>query len=164
MWASVYDLSAFLFLSFFFFLWILLLLIYRGATYSFSFVISLSAIIPILITVEYFFYLYFNIKLDQLSLGVSLLTYIFAWFSFEICNNTYHLMLSLSLMTENTWMQLMQAVINKLIEQSEGCKDQLTAITQALASLQGQLGQRIEHSPRHSSSPFASPRYSAMNL
>jgi len=37
--------------------------------------------------------------------------------------------LSLRMMEENTHMQLMEAVINKLIEQSEGYNDQLEAMT-----------------------------------
>jgi len=50
----------------------------------------------------------------------------------------------------------MQAVINKLTEQSEGYNDQLAVMTHALVSVQ--LTQRMKHSPRHSSSLFASPR------
>jgi len=65
----------------------------------------------------------------------------------------YNLVLSLSLIVENTRMQSMQAAINKRTKQFEGYNDQLAAMTtHVLASLQVQLAQRMEHSPRHSSS------------
>jgi len=48
----------------------------------------------------------------------------------------------------------MQAAINKLTKQVDGYTEQLTAITQALASLQVQLAQKLEQHPRQPSSPF----------
>jgi len=65
---------------------------------------------------------------------------------------------SIEPMANNTRMQTMQAAINKLTEQSHGYNEQLTTITQALASLQGQLAQKLEQLPRTQSSPFTAPR------
>jgi len=55
-------------------------------------------------------------------------------------------------------MQMMQAAINKLTEQADGYNEQLTTITQALASLQVQLAQKLEQPSRQQSSPFSAPR------
>jgi len=51
-------------------------------------------------------------------------------------------------MGENTRLQTMQVNINKLTEQSNGHNEQLASITQTWASIQVQLGQCLEHSPR----------------
>ncbi|XP_020978093.1 uncharacterized protein LOC110271493 [Arachis ipaensis] len=63
-------------------------------------------------------------------------------------------------MTENTRLQILQAAISHLTEQSDGYIEQFASLTQRIGSLQEQFAQHLAESPRRgSSSPvFGHPR------